>query len=113
MGTFSSVLPGLSARMFRLPSEDVTPAVLAATAMFGVREAVVGGLTYAVGDDLSPDRQRLLLRLNAACDAVDALAVLAVAARHRRYRPALVILPIAAASVVTHLQAARKIGSVA
>jgi hypothetical protein len=52
-----------------------------------------------------------VLLLNAAVDAVDVAAIVALAKRQRSVLPLLVAVPVGVLSVVAHVQAAQQLGS--
>ena len=73
-------------------------------ALFGIREVVVGATVIAAVRDGYPSAS--LLRLNAACDAADAV-VLARAARRERSPLAVLALPVSACVAAVWIWLAR------
>jgi hypothetical protein len=87
------------------PSQ-VTPAAMGWAGVFASREAAMGALTLG-SEDLDPATRRKVLLLNAAIDAVDVVAIVALAKRQRSILPLLLAVPVGVLSVVAHVQAAR------
>lgn len=89
---------------------QVTPAAMGWAGVFASREAALGALSLGT-EGCDPGGRRKALLLNAAVDAVDAVAVVALARRQRSILPLIVALPAGLLSVAVHLQAARQLNT--
>lgn len=91
------------------PSE-MTPAAMAWAALFASREAALGALTLE-SEHLDTAMRRKVLLANAAIDAIDTVAILALIRRQRSSLPLFLIVPAGVLSVISHIQAAQQLGA--
>lgn len=89
------------------PSQ-VTPVAMGWAGVFASREAALGALSLG-SEGVDAATRRKVLLLNAAVDAVDVAAIVALAKRQRSILPLLVALPVGVLSVVAHVQAAQQL----
>jgi hypothetical protein len=93
------------------PSQ-MTPAAMAWAGVFATREAALAAVTLT-SEQLDPATRRKVLLANAAIDAVDTVAILALVKRQRNILPLLLAVPAGVFSAYSHYQAARQLGAAA
>lgn len=91
------------------PSQ-VTPVAMGWARVFGTRDMAFGVLTLS-SEDVPPATRRKILLLEAAVDAVDALAMIALARRQRSILPLLLAVPPGLASAAAHFLAAQQLSN--
>lgn len=89
---------------------QVTPAAMGWAGVFASREAALGALTLG-SEGLDPAERRKVLLLNAAVDAVDVVAILALVKRQRSILPLFLAVPAGVLSVIAHVQAAQQLST--
>ena len=100
--------PRLATAALGAKPSQMTPAAMGWAGVFASREAALGALTLG-SEDLDPATRRKVLMLNAAVDAVDVLAVVALMKRQRSILPLFVAVPAGVMSIIAHVQAARQL----
>lgn len=91
------------------PSQ-VTPVAKGWARVFGTRDAALGVITLG-SEDLAPAVRRKLLLVQAAVDAVDAVAMVALAKRQGSKLPLLLAVPAGTAVVAVQVLAAQQLGA--
>lgn len=102
--------PKLATPFVGAKRNEMTPSAMAWAGLFASREAALGAFTLA-SEGQDPESRRKVLLLNAFVDALDVASALFLSRRQRSIKPLLVLAPLAALSVVAHLQAAQQLRS--
>ena len=106
----SLLAPKLVTASLGAKPSQMTPAAMAWAGVFASRAAALGLATLS-SEEFEPALRRKVLLMNAAIDAVDTVAIVALAKRQRNILPLVLVGPIGAISVYAHLQAARQVSS--
>lgn len=102
--------PRLATASLGAKPSQMTPAAVAWARVFATREAALA-IASIGSEQIDPAIRRKVLLMNAAVDAVDSVALLALVKRQRNILPLILAVPAGVFSAVAHFQAARQLSA--